>query len=104
MKNLHLFLSMLLFATLQGFAQNTSLTFHTETYNFGRILKTQTPIRYNFIFQNTSTMPIVLQDVISDCACVTSSFPKHPIQPNKEGIISVTFSPYRASPSVNYGA
>jgi hypothetical protein len=97
MKKLHLFIVVILLATTQILAQG-SLTFHTETYNFGRLPKKETPITYNFVFQNTSNKAVTLKQVEADCACSTVSFPKSFIAPNEESMITVTFSPYRAGP------
>ncbi len=96
MRKMQLLCLVLLFATIQGFAQDANLTFHTETYNFGRVPKTSKPIQYDFVFQNTGVVPVQIANVASDCACATSAFPQTPIQANQEGIISVVFSPYRA--------
>ncbi len=86
-----------LVAAFSAVAQDSnSLVFHTETYNFGRLPKPKQAIQYEFVFQNTSNKPVLLHDVEVDCACMTTNFPKTPIEPNEEGIIAVSFSPYRA--------
>lgn len=98
MKKMQLFLLVFLLASTQILAQNNSLTFHTETYNFGRIPKSATPVKYNFVFQNTSNKPVAIKQIESDCACMTTSYPKAEIAPNEESMISITYSPYRAGP------
>lgn len=91
------FFLLLLWAAPMAFAQHSnSLVFHTETYNFGRIPKPKNPIKYEFVFQNTSNKPVMLHDVEVDCACATTQFPKTNIEPNEESVIEVSFSPYRA--------
>jgi hypothetical protein len=80
----------------QLIAQNGVLTFHTETYNLGRIAKTNQPITHQFVFQNTGTSPVTILGVDVDCACMSASFPTTPIQPNEQANIKVSFSPYRA--------
>lgn len=95
-KKAQLLLFILILAAVQSFAQTANLTFHTETYNFGRIPKTDKPIKYNFVFQNTGTIPVLIKNVVSDCACTATSFPEYAIQPNEESIIAITFSSYRA--------
>jgi hypothetical protein len=84
------------FLQQQLLAQNGVLTFHTETYNLGRIAKTNQAITHQFIFQNTGTAPVNIIDVNVDCACMSAYFPTTPIQPNEQASIKVSFSPYRA--------
>lgn len=96
MRKMQVLVVFIMLTAFHSFAQGVSLTFHTETYNFGRIQKTAKPIQYDFVFQNTSTIPVSIKNVVSDCACLITSFSQDVIQPNEESSISVAFSPYRA--------
>ena len=44
-----------------------------------------------FRLKNTGEKPLVIQDVITSCGCLTVDYPQEPVQPGKEAVIGVTY-------------
>ena len=44
-----------------------------------------------FRLQNTGEKPLVIQDVVTSCGCLTVDYSQEPVQPGKEAVIGVTY-------------
>ena len=44
-----------------------------------------------FRLKNTGEKPLVIQDVVTSCGCLTVDYPQEPVQPGKEAVIGVTY-------------
>jgi len=44
-----------------------------------------------FRLKNTGEKPLVIQDVITSCGCLTVDYPQEPVMPGKEAVIGVTY-------------
>jgi hypothetical protein len=64
--------------------------FEETTHDFGN-LKEGDPAKYEFVFTNTGTEPLIIQDCKASCGCTTPSWPKEPIMPGATGRITVVF-------------
>ena len=44
-----------------------------------------------FKLKNTGEKPLVIQDVITSCGCLTVDYPQEPVQPGKEAVLRMTY-------------
>ena len=44
-----------------------------------------------FRLKNTGEKPLVIQDVVTSCGCLTVDYPQELVQPGKEAVIGVTY-------------
>lgn len=61
-------------------------------HNFGDIMLGEGPVSCTFTLTNISSRPIVIYNVVSTCGCTDVKWTKEPIQPGKQGKVSVTYS------------
>lgn len=61
-----------------------------ERHNFGQV-EWKKPANVTFVITNTGDKALVLNNVTVSCACAVIDWPKSPIAPGKEGVISATF-------------
>lgn len=64
-----------------------------EVYDFGMIQEKNGKVSHTFIFKNTGTQPVFINDVKTGCGCTTASFTKNIIQPGKEGRLTTIYDP-----------
>ncbi len=60
------------------------------THDFGDLLRGQ-PATHQFYFTNTSSEPIVIQNVRASCGCTTSDWAEKPIAPDSVGVLTITY-------------
>lgn len=77
--------------TITAFAQKPPVKFASETHSFGKI-KQNKPVTKEFVFQNTSNQPVVIEFATAECGCTTPDYPKQPIAKGQSGKIKVTFN------------
>jgi hypothetical protein len=65
--------------------------FQEEFYNFGS-LQAGELAAYNFKFTNLGDGTLIIDKIESDCGCVSSHFPKDPIEPGKSDFIEVVLN------------
>ncbi len=82
----------IIFFLFQVFIGNDSkLVWLTPTtHDFGEIAQRQ-PVKYVFEFKNTTTEPLVIENVRAECGCTASDWEQEPVQPSQTGKISVTY-------------
>jgi hypothetical protein len=51
-----------------------------------------------FVFTNTGTQPLTLENVRSSCGCTIPEWPKEPIAPGAKGAIKVKYDTQRVGP------
>ena len=61
-------------------------------HNFGDIMLSDGPVSCTFTVSNVSDQPIAIYNVVSTCGCTNVKWTKEPIQPKKQGKVSVTYS------------
>lgn len=44
-----------------------------------------------FRLKNTGEKPLVIQDVVTSCGCLTVDYPQEPVQPGKEAVLRMTY-------------
>lgn len=69
----------------------TEITFIKMRHDFGTITEGDV-VKYDFRFRNTGTNPLLISKVDVSCGCTAPIFPKEPVQPGGEGIISLEFN------------
>lgn len=89
MKRIYTTLYLLIFTTIAIVAQ-PRFSSNTEMYEFGQIEWKQ-PATAHFTITNTGDQPLVLTEVMPDCACSVAHWTTSPIAPQQSGTISVTF-------------
>ncbi len=67
------------------------IAFKAKTHNFGKI-KQGVPVTYDFIFENISDKPVVVENANATCGCTTPEWPKQPIGKGKSGTIKAGFN------------
>lgn len=82
------------FLCCQGMsAQRTAqITFDTLTVDMGTFPENDAVRHGTFVFTNTGTAPLVLQQVMASCGCTAPTFSKEPVQPGQKGKIDVTYN------------
>ncbi len=71
-------------------AQAPFLRFNNYEMNFGEVpVKTQIP--YHFIFQNTGTIPLLIEGGWASCDCTDVYWPIEPIPPGETASIHIIF-------------
>lgn len=94
MKNIAI-LSILLLFCIQINAQQKGphISFETKTHDFGKIFEEDGNVSVKYVFSNTGTVPVIIQQVRSSCGCTTPDWTKTPVNPGKKGFVMATFSP-----------
>jgi len=68
----------------------TEFEFNEEKHNFGSLQSGEIVV-YTFVFTNSGNKNLTIDDVVTDCGCVHTEFPKEPVAPGKTGLIEVEF-------------
>ena len=101
---LTLFLTALVFT---GIAQSQSIeavdgaqiTFAENTKDFGDITVGDV-VEHTFKFENTGKQPLIISNVLVQCGCTATSWPRDPIAPGKSSEIVVKFNSANKSPGI----
>ncbi len=68
------------------------LVFEQTAHDFGRIQKIE-PLVFVFSFENVSTAPVTIANVITSCGCTAAKPEKTEYQPGEKGTLAATFNP-----------
>ena len=74
-----------------GQENNAVLKFESKVIKLGKVEK-DTIIPFTYYFQNTWTVPLIIQDAAVTCGCTIPKWPDYPILPEAKDSINVTFS------------
>ncbi len=80
-------------ASAEGKSDSTELPvlqFEKMQHDFGAICEGET-VSFGFKFKNTGKSDLLISKVTSSCGCTVGDYPKDPVKPGKDGVISVTF-------------
>lgn len=66
------------------------IKFEGEVHDFGKVIQGE-KVSYSFKFKNTGDADLIISGVSASCGCTVPSWPKKPIAPDGEGVISVIF-------------
>ncbi len=78
-------------AVAQNVKGEDLVSFKEKTYSFGKI-KQGVPVTYDFVFENISDKPVVVENANASCGCTTPEWPKQPVGKGKSGIIKAGFN------------
>jgi hypothetical protein len=67
------------------------LIFIESSHDFGTVVEGP-QITYDFKIRNDGKEPLVLSNVRASCGCTVPTWPKDPILPGKESVVSATYN------------
>lgn len=67
------------------------ITFAEQSYDFGTVVEGP-QVTHDFKIKNEGKEPLVLSNVRASCGCTVPTWPKEPILPGKESVISATYN------------
>ena len=68
-----------------------AITFEQITYDFGQVNEGD-KVSYQFKFKNTGKSPLIISNAMASCGCTAPDYPKTPVAPGQDGLISVLFN------------
>lgn len=88
-----LILTMLVVASVSGFAQTAKIDVACSSHNFGKIVEKDGTVTHNFEFTNSGDAPLVITRVSTTCTCTKITYTKKPIKQGEKGVITVSYNP-----------
>ncbi len=67
------------------------ISFSEESFDFGDIEQGE-KVKHVFKFENKGKAPLILSNVLTQCGCTATNWPRDPIAPGKSGEIEVSFN------------
>jgi hypothetical protein len=107
MKKIFILFSSFLMTTLAIAQANTSsvsadaVSLKELEYNFGKIPQGK-PVTHIFLFTNTGTTPLKLDNVQASCGCTTPEWSKDPVAPGETSKITVGYNAASDGPFTKY--
>lgn len=71
-------------------ASNAIMYVEDNEYNFGTIAMGE-KVERTFLFKNTGTEPLIIENAFSTCGCTIPEYPKTPIAPGSYDNVKITF-------------
>lgn len=68
-----------------------AMVFEQPKYDFGMVHEGE-KVSYQFKFKNTGKSPLIISSAMASCGCTVPDYPKTPVAPGQEGVISVVFN------------
>ncbi len=69
----------------------TTMAFTETTFEFGEVTEGE-KVEHSFKFKNAGSEPLILSNAKGSCGCTVPQWPKEPIAPGEEGVITVIFN------------
>ena len=69
------------------------INFQTKTFDFGTVSFGKKPIPLVYRFTNNGDKALKISKVVPSCGCTDVQFPKNPIKPGEQGLITAIFDP-----------
>jgi hypothetical protein len=66
------------------------LSFKETTHDFGKVIRGEV-VSYSFRFSNTGKSDLLIASVSASCGCTATEYPKTPVKPGEEDVITITF-------------
>lgn len=80
------------------FAQEPNISFETQKIDLGDTLFCSgVSYPYFFVYENTGSAPLIVNEVIATCPCLRVEFSSEPLPPAAKDTIRVYFTPTRPS-------
>lgn len=77
----------------QAASQLPQIAFEYLKYDFGNINERGGRVKHPFKFTNTGKSPLVIKNVITQCGCTSTEWPREAIPPGGTGTIFATYDP-----------
>lgn len=77
------------------------LRFEAVMQDFGVIYEDSSPLRVEYVFVNTSSKPVYITRITTNCGCTVAEIGDSLISPGEKGVISILFNPHRRSGTVD---
>lgn len=78
----------------QGWSQKLeSMVFREKTYDFGNVVEGKGIVDHEFVFTNTSGLPVKILSVQPSCGCTTPEWSRNSVLQGKTGFIKASFDP-----------
>ncbi|MCC7233162.1 MAG: DUF1573 domain-containing protein [Bacteroidia bacterium] len=71
--------------------QVPEITFETTEHDFGTMTEGE-KVSYSFRFTNTGNADLVIRAAQGSCGCTVPEWPKEPVKPGQQGLLTVTFN------------
>ena len=71
--------------------QKAYIEFDTLEYDFGNV-DPDGVATHEFVFHNTGSTPLVVQDVLTFCSCIVADWDKKPVEPGYSGKVYVKYT------------
>ncbi|HMQ48802.1 MAG TPA: DUF1573 domain-containing protein [Saprospiraceae bacterium] len=68
----------------------TVMSFEETEFNFGTVVDGE-KVSHSYKFKNTGKEPLILSNAKGSCGCTVPEWPRDPIAPGAEGVITVQF-------------
>jgi uncharacterized protein DUF1573 len=94
----HIIFFLLTFALvvpIESFGQQLgpNISFESTSHNYGQLKENDGIAKHKFIFTNTGSQPLIVQNVKPSCGCTSSDWTKNPIPPGGEGYVTAEYNP-----------
>lgn len=73
--------------------KSSPLLFEEQAFNFGSIQEENGKVSHSFVFRNMSNKPLVINQVVADCGCMSNEYTKDPVEPGGKGEVVVSYNP-----------
>lgn len=90
-----LVLSFTLLSPLAIFSQQRgpNISFEKTSHYYGLLKEDGGLAKYKFVFTNTGSEPLIIQDVKPSCGCTSSDWTRNPIPPGESGYVTAEYNP-----------
>ncbi len=69
------------------------ISFENIVYDFGKIQEKKGPVSYDFMFENTGQLPLIINEVKATCGCTSPEWSRQPVIPGQNGKVQVKYDP-----------
>ena len=77
-------------ATETKHVKEPKIEFKETEHDFGKMIQGE-QVTFSYKFKNVGNAPLIISAVERTCGCTDIKFPKDPIKPGDEGVISITY-------------
>ena len=68
---------------------------NSDVLNLGKLLSGELR-KGQIVIQNIGNVPLVVDDIITSCGCVTVEYDKNPVFPNKDLVLNISYQSERS--------
>lgn len=84
---------LILFSFTNAQQKGANISFEKESYDFGKIKEADGKVEHKFMFTNTGSAPLIINNVKASCGCTSPTWTEKPIMPGQKGFVSAVFDP-----------